>query len=550
MNCRLPIADCDSTELVEVQTKCDVAPNLPIRTSAFGIRHSRAFTLVEVMISIAIALLLILGISQIFALAQQTTGTGMNVLSGLEQARSAHDMLTADFRTIVNGPSLPALVIYSNSTVAFRSLADKIQDKDGNSATLNDPAGTATPLQLFYTQINERIHRTDRICFFRRDHFTRQTSDSPNLTSTLSSNEAYVWIGHLALPTNGTIAAWNYATPGGGSWMRPGVGGTNENNFYSSSWYLGREVILLLPHPDQVGVSNYFAGPPVAAADPFTLSPSNKALDGTPLAASRYDVAGTTIDSYRNFIAPPPAPLPPTNYAYWTAIVGSSDLPYDGNPYPRKPAANTPGWMSAAAAQTFPIFIKGCSQFIVEYTGNFVTQDPTTGKVLSALPDPTGKIDFTVEPTTGAHKIRWYGFPRDPSDEGRVGVVASAPSKFMLDKNSAVVTTINSVQYGVCPLRDTVALATDKATVYPKTTLTAAGVPTFEHAWPTGTPQANYATVLRAANGGIASPYICAWGPDVATFPQPRMIRITFAVDDPTGHLNSSLSYEYVFTLP
>jgi hypothetical protein len=433
--------------------------------------------------------------------------------------------LTNDLRTIVNGPTLPGLVIYSNATAAYRNSTDKLKDLDGSNATLNDPAGTTTPIQLYFTQTNERIHRTDKLCYFIRDHVYRQTSDSPNLTSNMSSDEAFVWLGHLALPTNGTITAWTYTSPQSGSWMRPGQTGTNENDFYSSSWTLGRQVITLSPNVSAV-TPNYFPGPPTTNVDPFSLLTPSKA-GGIPIYASRYDVAATTVDGYRQYLAAN------TTYAYWNNLIGYPDVRYDANPYPRKPASNTPGWMSAAAAQMAPIFVRGCSQFIVEYTGNFVTQNIATGQILSAKPDPTGKIDFTIDPVTKAHKIRWYGFPRDPSDEGIIGVTAAG------------------VQYGVCPLRDTVALAPDAKTVYPAVASPAspAGQPPFERLVEPTHP--NYANLLTASSStSYATPYICAWGPDTATLPQPKMIRITIGIDDPAGHLNSSLTYEYVFVLP
>jgi hypothetical protein len=179
------------------------------------------------------------------------------------------------------------------------------------------------------------------------------------------------------------------------------------------------------------------------------------------------------------------------------------------------------------------MFIKGCSQFIVEFAGDFVAQDPTTGQVTSC--DPTqldGQVDFTVDPTTNAHKIRWYGFPRDPADEGKIGVVPS-------------VGTATDVQYGVCPLHDTLARASNFKAVYNNVFPAERVLPPFA---------ANYEStavaVMKAGNSGASRGYIVAWGIDTPTLPRPRMMRITFAIDDPLGHLSTSQIYEYVFTLP
>ena len=69
------------------------------------------------------------------------------------------------------------------------------------------------------------------------------------------------------------------------------------------------------------------------------------------------------------------------------------------------------------------MFVRGCSQFIVEFAGNYVTQNQDStpnnsnfGKVTSPTPDPSGKLDFIpMKDANGnwTRQIRWYGFPRD-----------------------------------------------------------------------------------------------------------------------------------------
>jgi len=553
MDCRLPIADCPM--------KCDAVSGAVrmrfIRHSTFGIRQS-AFTLVEVMISIAIALVLILGISQIFSLAQQATGAGNAVLASSEADRGVMPTLTQDFRTMVDGVNAPAIAFSSCAISAFRNRADMVNDADGNSATLNPNPGVGVTT-LSYTQMNERIHRADKLCFFVRDHFTRQTANrnSPNLTSPTASNEAFVWLGHLSLPNNATIVNWNSTSPQSGTWFNPGEltpvppqTGTNDNNLFASDWVLGREVIVMLPHPP--GGESFFAGPPVTPAGD-ALSIFSASFAGIPLSASRYDLAGTDIDDYRKLLASRYTSPSATNWG-WQNLLGyngnaMTDPRYKGNPFPHKPPSGAPvGWMAAAAAQTYPVFVKGCTQFAVEYAGNFVTQyqDPGNanfGQVASANPDPTGKIDFipvkdlSVNPPVWTRHIRWYGFPRDPNDEGSIRVTGPA----------------GQFQSGVCPLRDTLLAAPNVAAVYPSAQYTAiANRAPNERAVPIGNYVAgrNYKTAMQAGSQSASNYYVCAWGPDTINFPQPKMIRITFAIDDPAGHLSTSQVYEYVFTLP
>lgn len=548
----------------------------------------KAFTLVEVLISLAIALILILGISQIFGLAQRTTGAGNAVLAFAEADRGMMPIFTRDFRTMVDGSSMPALVISSYALGAFRNRADMVQDLDGDPCTVNNVSGSGSTGAMSYTQINERMHRLDKLGFFSRSTFSRQTSDngSTNLTSPTTSDEAFVWYGHLALPNNPMIQNWKYATPdavtgANSAWYNPGqpnvsAANVNDNNLFSSNWMLGRQVMLMLPRPP-LG-SSYFPGPPTAI--PFDLG-SNISVGAqelnsrTPQRASRFDLVATSIDRYRQFLFTVCYPggfsatVPPRAWG-WARMMGitfpipsppptgTTDPRFKANPFPYRPDATAANgvasaqWMAAAIAQTSPILARGCSQFIVEYAGNFVTQDlnnavgnASYGQILSAKPDPTGKLDFTVamDPSTRqwTQHVRWYGFPRDPYNEGTIGVQGAK----------------GSVQFGVCPLRDTLVQATDFAAVYPSPAYpnTPSLAPPERAAPPL---RADYLPALGsggpppmpAVNGTASSYYICAWGPDTINFPQPKLIRITFALDDPDGHLNSSQTFEYVFALP
>lgn len=329
------------------------------------------------------------------------------------------------------------------------------------------------------------------------------------------------------------------------------VGGTNDNNLFASGWVLGREVILLLP----TATNEVEYAAPSAGFDPLCIFSSQ--ANGIPSFASRYDLALTSVDQYQQFLQQFLPPNPPFGgRAWWQNLIGYngggfSDTRYRCNPFPVKPGANNAtnfSWIPAMAAQTYPIFVKGCSQFIVEFAGDFVGQDPKSGQVTSLTPD--GQIDFTVDPNTGAHKTRWYGFPRNPSDEvdakGNpvIGVVSSVTGSFG---------TVNSVQYGVCPLLDTMEQdSTDWTKLLNNLSTTGGSLP--ERVLPTSTPSSNYITALQQPTAGLnpsGSPnYVVAWGVDTPTFPRPKMIRITFAIDDPTGHLSTSQIYEYVFTLP
>jgi len=344
----------------------------------------------------------------------------------------------------------------------------------------------------------------------------------------------------LALPNNLALSNWSnttlappprggYFAPGGAPapGAPPGGLGNNDNNYFASDWVLGRQVTLLTP-PPVAGAALPESGYSARTANPLSvLDQRNRAgVENAPLYASRYDLAYTTIDLYRQ--------LEGSNAFWWEGMSGVQpagsvlqfDQRYWANPFPQKPRApavtdtQKAAWMSAAVAQTTPIFIRGCTQFIVEFAGDFVTQD-VNGLVTANQPD--GQIDYDIDPvltspTFQQKRIRWYGFPRDPHDEGTIGVATVQRT---------------SRQFGVCPLRDTFG-----------------GPAAVERMVPPFRPNyANWQSTYNA-NAPYSQPYIVAWGPDTAGFPKPKMIRITIAVDDPAGHLNTEQTYEYVFNLP
>lgn len=496
------------------------------------------------MISIVIALLLVVGISQIFSIAQRTVGAGTQVLASVETNRGIQATLKDDFLGLVNGDDSPGLVIISQAVPTFRNRPDQQQDRDGLPNTLNDTAGNGSLKTMSWSDVNYRMHRVDRICFFTRGSFHRQTADAPSYVSGTTTSETFVWMGHLALPNNPALANWDYkalAPPPKGAYFPPGgppaVGapagplGNNDNNYFASDWELGRQVTLLTP-PPPVGAPLPESGYSALIANPLSLLDlRNRAgPENAPLYASRYDLAYTTIDLYRRLEG---------NSAFWwegmsgvqpAGTILNPDQRYWANPFPQKPRGQVTGdpqrsaaWMSAAVAQTTPIFIRGCTQFIVEFAGDFVTQD-ANGQVTANQPD--GQIDFDIDPIKSSptylqKRIRWYGFPRDPHDEGTIGVAKVQGA---------------SRQFGVCPLRDTYSGPALVERMVP---------PQLQNYANPNWPSSNY-----NPNAPYSAPYIVAWGPDTAGFPKPRMIRITISVDDPAGHLNTEQTYEYVFNLP
>src|SRR5687768_2545246 len=97
----------------------------------------QGFTLVELMISIALVLILILGVNTVFSLTSQTVAAG-NALGTIHRANAAvNGTIYQDFKSMVIGTDAPCFVITMQRRFAWRDAADREGDRDGNSATFD-----------------------------------------------------------------------------------------------------------------------------------------------------------------------------------------------------------------------------------------------------------------------------------------------------------------------------------------------------------------------------------------------------------------------------
>lgn len=546
---------------------------------------SRAgFTLIELMVSLAIVLLLVLGVNKIFGIASQTVGAGQAMSAAQRGSMTGHSVFYEDLNGAVTA-NPPFFLIRSESTAAFRNAADEQADRDYNRtlSTLidvdeairtadwnadgtEDRVNETTPR----TTMDARNHRVDQLCFFARGLFPRQTGNDGTYIADMSASEAMIWYGHLAQPKDPTNPSnanadlfdeFDLLRPPG---FRPGTGSsapetaaTNPNNFYATSWILGRQAVLLRERNPVSGLIEVVPGSGIdeihsfrnntgdASLQPLELgSPSNASTNvpapGTgnqafPIQYARYDLADTSIDQFRSILGN--AINVGGRALNWydpakSASGGGLGYRFGTFQYPIRPLS------SAAAARTTPAFLPNCTQFAVEFAGDFISQNNNGDVIVGSGPD--GIIDFVVIGTktvTGQTvlltKTRWYGYPRDTG-----GPNGGPPDGII---NGTVAGGFNP---DVVPLRD---IANNGVVGGP-------GAPfPFERDVndnAIGIPQsANYA----AANGiPLNGRYLCAWGPDTAAagLPLPKMLRITMALDDPQGRLASGPTFEYVIQLP
>ena len=101
-------------------------------------RLRRGFTLIELMISIAIVLILMLGINYVFSTSSKTIGTGLALSAVTRDMRNARSVMQSDFdnaKSVEDAGKMPAIIIQSEYNYAFMNKKDRLSDNDGNPAT-------------------------------------------------------------------------------------------------------------------------------------------------------------------------------------------------------------------------------------------------------------------------------------------------------------------------------------------------------------------------------------------------------------------------------
>src|SRR5690606_751550 len=238
------------------------------------LRHS-AFTLVELMIVIAIAMVLVVIIQGVFVQASQVVGRGQK----LSQATRDLMAVQAQVKKDLEGAALsdgPFFMIRSSAQVAFAHARDHQSDAD-YAATASpgdvpailsaDPENTGTEQPQAVTHYGTRTFRQDTLAFFSRGVFERYGGNGGILPTPMRSHEAFIWYGHLRLPDDAALPA--FQLPGLTDGMHYTTARTNPNNFYASQWILGRMAILLRePQPRHADDHTGSASDQVIYCDP------------------------------------------------------------------------------------------------------------------------------------------------------------------------------------------------------------------------------------------------------------------------------------------
>jgi prepilin-type N-terminal cleavage/methylation domain-containing protein len=485
-------------------------PHRPSSSPGVGRRLGRAprratgFTLTELMVAVALVLVIMLGVNYVFKMTTDTIGAGMAVSAVTRDQKAARRVIETDVAGL--SPTSPALVIWGKATAGYL-----------DRAAIDADPGLADP----------EYFRTDRLGYFSEGTFVRQTANNGSLYSPLTSEKAYIWFGHLLLPDNSATPL--YIIPGAGTQQ------TNPNNFFARQWAMGRVVTLLkqktspstaYPTPSiySSGTTagtfvdqSYIEDPGPGSPFPVAYNAPAHIADGTPapvqIQNARYDLAG--FDDADIWAA---VTTKLGLSATWWDATGLG-FRFECDPYPSRPLT------SAGAAKSSPQFLPGCTDFVVEFAGDYLIQlwdvnvngtpdeavgdadQPTYGQVTGVGQD--GRIDMPR--VNGVMRIAWYGFPRDANGDGVLKYGDPAPVRWYANAAPAV-------------------FEREALDAQPPGFASAAGV--------------NFKTYAATAN-----PYVTAWTDAQAADLWPKLIRITYTLQDPSGRINNPQPVELIFAV-
>ena len=539
----------------------------------------QGFTLIEMIISVALVLVLMLAITKIFSITGAAVGAAQGLGAATRDARAAQTVFAHDIASIASDSPFiyirynglqPAFrnkideesdTLYSGAFNATTGMASSNQNPNILSLDLNDNGvfgeSTVPGEAIGMYTANFRNHRQDRFSFCARDRFYRETGNTANntLVDDLSSPEAWITYEHLDLPySNGQFYLTGNKSSGNLTHAGIGTAQTNPQNFYASQWVLGRVAeLMVLPTgapssnsaneyiKDTAGVNQeyyrrggvsgaswiYTQGmqsyPMTPLSDASSASVKDSAGNTIEQEDTRYDLVGIDIANARDVI---------THYGMsaaatpWYANMLAER--FRVNPFIVKPIN------AANASQQVPIFLPACSQFIVEYAGDFVSQTSggaTPGSIDTTAPNtglsPDGQIDFTM--VNGVRQIQWYGLPRSPAGNATI-----SPA------NGDVVTVGDFVHY----LTGTYISSTSTYKTYSDLTNKS-----FDD-WERVAAATNLNDSYTGTGPALPSPFYAAWGPTDTN--RPKLYRITLVIDRPemAGRTLDGETFQYIFNAP
>ena len=361
-------------------------------------RRLRAFTLIELMISLLLVLVLMIGVNQIFKMSGDVVGVGMFMGDNAANQRAIGDSLRRDAGGWMKDS--PFFVIH----------CEQVTLPDGSTA------------------------RHDYFSFFANGRFRRQTANDGSYSSSTTSNEAYVWYGHL---DGGT----HYSPD-------PIVG---QDPIHDT---IGRIAILLSPRnsatPLTVANAAFPQSAPLGVQEDYlkktglNLSPISRSSPATygswTVEQSRYDLADTSADALRREMTGYLVGNP--NYTPTTGNLANGSIDYRFQAISQLSRPIT----SELGARNAPIILPGCSQMIVEFAEDFIDQTNPANADYTKQDSVVDFIQGTAASVTAPRATQWYGAANRGAYDVKIPntsqIAPAALAKFRMIPNGSNVTYV------------------------------------------------------------------------------------------------------------
>jgi prepilin-type N-terminal cleavage/methylation domain-containing protein len=234
----------------------------------------RAFTLIEMLVALAILVIMMGAIGEVFHLAGHSVRFGQATLSTMAQVRVIEHQISTDFHEMdTNGflvirqqdyvPSWDGNSIHYNpgdevatGGVVYICTSPNVSNANNTPQTLATENIDWQPI----TNTSIPIWRADQISFIANGNFHSRAGNTQGATnSLLSSNSALIWLGQMAVsygrtaPLESSLSSTQLGWPAyfpegnssGGTYVQLG---TPPTGLTAGSLTLGRVVMLLVPN--------------------------------------------------------------------------------------------------------------------------------------------------------------------------------------------------------------------------------------------------------------------------------------------------------------
>ncbi len=324
----------------------------------------RGFTLVELISAVAVTLIMVVSIGQVFSRVSVAVQTGRATTNALSAARIIQDQLDNDFKHMLGPGAGGFLVIHHDSIQA--------------------------ELNPFNAQDTQR-HQLDQIIFIRKRADLEPICPSSSSSFSNSSDASFcrLWLGHVRVDGK-----------------EPGDGPEME---YAAQWVLGRQALFL--EGDSTGSNR--------AENALAVTLQKGLHDVAKVGLWNEGPSGALVGGYEHDLAVN------KEQRLWMSLNGSTyadrarDLIFTNlnvRPYTitKLPTLNQSGASdvitSNEVAQMHAYFAEHVSDFAVEFAGDYEA--------------PFGKID--TETQGGMTAIKWYGIGlKEAADKSELGSIFS-----------------------------------------------------------------------------------------------------------------------------